>query len=279
LDFDQKWLVPRYAVEPGKLLVLGAILTDPENPETSLFWPADKPVPVPDEQILDGSMAVRQQIHSELSTNTSALLKAVPPNSPLFNAGLKVEGKSSDEVSTTVEALGVTAKYFIPGKTYMEKALATTAVKAKAKELGLLKSLSLFMVVGVATAKGLTVTEDQSHESSVATSAQISAQGAELEAELSHGKTAKAGGTLKVDSVCDFAYRVRRFEYSKWSGTFKDRGDHTEGAMFRPGADADKNAEAKDAQEEEILVFEGFADTDIDGPDSFTLTTAGTTEE
>jgi len=96
---------------------------DPENPETSLNWRTGG-VAVPEELKLDGTVAVRQQVYSELSTNASALLKAVPPNSPLFNAGLKVEGKAASEVKTTVNAMHIKAEYFIPDKPYMELALA-----------------------------------------------------------------------------------------------------------------------------------------------------------
>jgi len=81
---------------------LGSILTGPQEPETSLNRRTGA-VKIPEEDKIDDFAAVRQEIHSELSTNASAFLKVVPPNSPLFSAGIEAKGSSSHEVKTTAK--------------------------------------------------------------------------------------------------------------------------------------------------------------------------------
>lgn len=255
--------MPRYPLPPGRLLFLGSILTDPENPETSLNWRTGG-VAVPAELRLDGTMAVRQQVYSELSANASALLRAVPPNSPLFHAGLKAEGRAASEVKTTVSAMHIRAEHFIPDRAYMELALAQDEVVAYARQGAF--SRSMFMVVGVATAGELTVQEDASRERAAGLAANASVTGAEAEAELSVGRTARAGGTLSVAEPCEFAYRVRRFEYSKLFRRFKDKGDRNEGAMF--AADANAGAESEG---EFVPGLVGWDDDDICPPGSLSF--------
>jgi hypothetical protein len=261
--------VARYPQPPGTLLNLGSILTDPENPETCLNWQTGLE-PVPQGLILDGSMAVRQQIHSELSTNNSLLLKAVFPASPLYSAGAKVEGKSSDEIKTVVQAMDVSAKYFIPNKAYTDKVFVKDEIITHVRKHHF--STPLFMVVGVATAGKLKVEEDQSRERSFAAGANAAAAGAEAELELAHGSSAKAGGSLEVDERCDFAYRTRQFLYNKIRRKVTDHGDVTTGAMFGRSEESDKR-EGEEQQEEEFPEFEGWGDEDIEVPEGFTITT------
>lgn len=232
----QKWLVTRYPKPQGELIFLGSILTDPAEPETSLNRKSGA-VDIPQEDKFDDSAAVRQEIHSELSTNVSALLKVVPPNSPLFGAGLKAEGRSSHEIKTTVEAMGVSAEIFIPNKSYMDEALGRSEITTYIKDGGWSKSL--YMIVGVATASALTVNEEQSQGTNLALSAgaSITGTGTETAGEVSRGPMAKGGSKLKTEQKIDFAYRVREFDYLKFrpSGKVKDKGDRNEGAMFGLG--------------------------------------------
>jgi len=54
-----KWLVARYPKPVGELICLGSILTDPEDPESSLN--RKNRAEIPAEDILDDSAAIRQQ--------------------------------------------------------------------------------------------------------------------------------------------------------------------------------------------------------------------------
>ncbi|KAI1299921.1 hypothetical protein F5Y03DRAFT_365142 [Xylaria venustula] len=258
-----KWLVTRYPQPPGKLIKLGSILTDPEDPETSLNRKSGLEA-VPEEDTIDATAAVRQHIHSELSTNTSALLKIVPPNTPLYNAGLKAEGRTSQEVQTTVEAMNVIAEVFLPGKEYIDKALATPEVTAYVKTTKWAKSL--YMIVGVATAGEITVTEEGSREKSFSTSAEGSAAGTEEAVEFSYQNKGQGGSTLKTDKATDFAYRVRQFEYWKVTGKFSDKGDVTDGTMF-----GDKRDDKGTFDDEIVPGFKRWDEEDIGTPDLFTI--------
>lgn len=265
-----KWLVARYPKPHGDLIFLGSILTDPKEPETSLNRKIGA-VKIPEEDKMDDSAAVRQEIHSELSINASALVKVVPPNSPLFRAGVKAEGSSKDEVKTTVEAMNVKAEIFIPDKSYVDKALARPEIIAYVKDGAWAKSL--YMIVGVATAGTLGVTEELSRGMNAALSASGSVAGTGMEfiGELSAGTTATGGSMLRTDDATDFAYRVREFEYSKLrlSSRFKDKGDRSEGAMFGRGGRDDR-----DPNDEDIVpVFEDWAKDDIEGSGMITLRT------
>ena len=235
---ERKWLVARYTKPPGKLIFLGSILTDPEEPETSLNR-ATGAVDIPERDTIDDSAAVRQQIHSELSSDVEGLLQVVLPSSLPLSASLKVEGHSSNEVKTTVEAMGVSAKVFIPDKPYMDEALKGPKITEFLK--GCAWSRRLYMIVGVATAEGLDLAEEQSQARSMVGSGNISLEGTgtALAGELSSGTTASSGSTVKTVHATDFAYRVREFEYMKYHKKVKNRGDWTEGTMFgREGSDS-----------------------------------------
>lgn len=289
----KKWLVARYPKPQGELIFLGSILADPEDPETSLnrkFSAVEIPqadsnskdpetslnrktgeVEIPKDDKYDDSAAVRQEIHSELSNNASGLLKVVPPNSPLFNAGVKAEGGSSKEVKTTVEAMRVSAEIFIPTKSYMDKALGRPEITAYVEKGAWSKSL--YMIVGVATAETLAVSEEQSQEMNIAASANASltGTGTETAGELSYGTTAKGGSKLKTENTTDFAYRVREFDYLKLrlSNKFKDKGDLTKGTMFGSGERVDWDPNNEDV----VPAFDDWADEDEEVDGIFVLRT------
>jgi hypothetical protein len=271
-----KWLVARYPQPPGTLIVLGSILTDPENPESSINRKTGVE-PISREDRYDNSPAVRQQVHSALSKNTSALLKAVPPNSPLFSAGVTVEGRSSKDVQTAIEALNIRAEVFIPDKPYMDAALAKPEVVAEVKRG--LWAKSLYIIVGVATASGLTVKEDTTAETKVGLEADvaIAGSGATGKAEVSHGKKAAGGVELEVQGDCDFAYRVREFEYSKLFRKFRDQGDRTEGALLGAGRDDDKDDSSK-SDEDVVPGFDSWEEEDVEASETFTMTVEETAD-
>lgn len=265
---EKKWLVTRYPKPPGKLIFLGSILTNPEEPETSLNRVTGV-LDVPEQDTIDDSAAVRQQIHSELSSNVGALLRVVPPTSLLFSAGMKAEGRSSNEISTTVEAMNVSAKSFIPGKSYMDEALKAPEITRFLK--GCAWSRSLYMIVGVATAEALGVAEEQSQEKTIVVSANASLDGTgmELAGELSHGTTASSGSRMDTMHATDFAYRVREFKYMKFSKKVKDKGDRTEGTMF--GREGRNSADRRDKVY--VPVFEDWVARDKEVDAVFVLHT------
>ncbi|MCJ1461422.1 hypothetical protein MMC07_000019 [Pseudocyphellaria aurata] len=254
----KKWLVARYPKPHGELIFLGSILTDPEEPESSLNRKTGA-VKIPERDKYDESAAVRDKVHSDLSTNASGLLKVVPPNTPLFSAGLAAEGRSGDEVNTVVEAMNVSAEIFIPDRAYMDDSLEKPEITAYV--MGWAWSKPLYMIVGVATAGTLAVTEEQSQERNVALSANasVAGTGTEVAVQVSRETMAKSGSSLKIENPTDFAYRVREFEYKKLlTKKFKDRGDRTEGAMFGMGEKDEWNPTNKDG----VPAFDDWADDD-----------------
>jgi hypothetical protein len=228
-----KWLVARHPKPLGELIFLGSILRDPEEPESSLNRKTDR-VEIPKEDRIDDSASIRKHITTELSSGSSALLKIVAPISPLISAGLGTEGSSNHAVSTIVDAMNVKAEIFIPDKSYVDQALAKPEVIGYVEQGVWAKSL--YMIVGVATAGSLAITEEQSQDKSIGVSANASVvgTGTELASGLSGKSDAKAGSKLETENATDFAYRVREFNYSKFrlSGKWKDKGDRIEGAMF-----------------------------------------------
>ncbi|KAM0710562.1 hypothetical protein Q7P35_002233 [Cladosporium inversicolor] len=232
-DQKKKWVPVRYPKPHGKLIFLGSILTDPEDPETSLNHITGAAETLK-KDVLDDSAAVRRQIHSELSTNADGILKAVPPSSLLFSAGLRVEGRSSDEVNTTVEAMNVSAKIFIPDMSYMDKAFKQPEISTYLESS--LWQKSLFMIVGVATAEDLGLAENWTHENTVIGSANVSLQKSVIgfAGEPSHGIVAGHNLRIKTKQTIDFAYRVREFDFKKYrpGNKIKAKGDWSKGAMF-----------------------------------------------
>jgi hypothetical protein len=132
----------------------------------------------PEEDKIDA--AVWREIHSELSTNASAPLKAVPSDSPFFSAGIKAEGSSGQEVKTIVEAINVKAEISIPDKSYVDKALAKPEITAYVKDGAWAKFL--YMNVGITTAWTLDVSEQLSREMNAALfdNASVTGTGTEL---------------------------------------------------------------------------------------------------
>lgn len=251
-----KWLVARYPQPPGTLIKLGAVLTDPENPESSLNRKTGI-VPIDDADKLDQSVAVQRQLHAELSSTDSALLKVVPPTSPLYNAGISVGARSSKEVQTNVEAMNVKAVVFLPDKAYMDKVLLKPEITSYVKEGMWAKRL--YVIVGVATAGELSISEEQAGQKNISAGANASAGGATLAAEASTATESSASSSVQVKEPCDFAYRIKEFVYSKFlRPELKDKGDYTEGPLFRPGEDEDGPAEESD--DAAVPDFDGWID-------------------
>ena len=243
---------------------LGSILKDPEDVESSLNLDCIEEIPSNSQR--DVSLAVRGCVETELRKNNSLLVKATP-SIPVFTcvtAGASVEGHWKYDVNTTVKAMGVRATSFIPSKEYMDKALQNDEVKKYVKS-GLFGK-PLYIIVGVATAKKLSVKEKQSKENKMAVSANFNVPPAgEYETSISHENTASIESELEVGEECDFAYRVREFFYSKVFG-LSDRGNRTKKALLGAG-----RKHTSDYDREEIPQFEWFEEEDVSRPGFVTL--------
>lgn len=255
------WLVPQYPEKPGTIIRLGSILTDPTDIESSLNLDAIPSIPEGDKR--DASTAVRRQVQTELSKSDSLFAKAVPSIASLFGAEIGASAGAGRErgSTTTLDAHNVRATVFIPSEAFMETALNNERVRKYAQKVLFRKPL--YVVVGVATASGVTMGESQSASRFVEGSAIAALPGGlgEGEAGFEHRHTAGSGSNVEVDEPCDFAYRAREFYYSKVRGLV-NRGNVTESALF--GKD-DQSTIKNDVEFEPK--FEWFQDEDATVPD------------
>lgn len=240
-------------------MVLGSILTKPDDLESSLNH-ANGIEAFPPEKIEDQTGAVRLFVRSELSKAHGGRIKALLPFSPIASAGGGVGANSSRSVDATVEASGVRAVAVLPqtAQDYLERALQAPRVIEYVRK-GVF-SEPLYMIVGVATCKGLYVGDASSkaRSASVDLDASLTVGGVEAGIGVSREKSSSADTEREVVEECDFAYRVREFQYSRRKKRIKKSANVTDGAMF--GTD---NPE-KDGSFEEVPVFEYFESEDED---------------
>lgn len=256
---DKLWHVYRYPQKPNTLMVLGSILTKPHDLESSLNH-ASGIDPFPPDKIEDQTPAFRQFMHSELTKTNGGRIKALLPVSPVASAGGGVDAESSRSIEATVEASGVRAKAVLPynAKDYMEKALQAPPVLEYVRK-GIFAE-PLYMIVGVATCQRLTMDDSASktRSGSVSLDAALPVGGVEAGIGVSREKGKSADSEREVTEECDFAYRVREFQYSRRKKRVKKSDDVRDGAMF--GIDNPEEEEAF----EEVPVFEYFESDDED---------------
>lgn len=256
-----KWLVARYPKAPGQLIALGAILSDPEEPETRLNRRDAKEVDP--EYILDESAAVQRTIQAEVSNDDSILLKIAQP---LLGVGLSVDGKFSKNKKTVVDALDVKAKIFLPDKEYMDASVEVPGVQEYVKERNFSKTL--YMIVGVASAKKLSVNEETSQQAAAGSGVAAvppGGTGAEATAEGLHTSSKKAVSELKIEEDCDFAYRIREFTYWKHrSNRVKTKDDRSAGALFGTGND-DYDDDDDNENFQTVAIFHDLKNNDVAG--------------
>ncbi|KAH8587055.1 hypothetical protein B0O99DRAFT_656556 [Bisporella sp. PMI_857] len=256
-----KWLVTRYPKAPGQLIALGAILSDPEEPETRLN--RLDAMEINPKYILDESAAVQRTIRAEVSNNDSILFKVAQP---LLGAGLSINGKLSKDRKTIVDALDIKAKIFLPDKEYMRASVELAGVQDYIKDCNFSKTL--YMIIGVASAKKLSIDEETSQQDSAGagiTAAPQGGSGTEVTVEGQDHRSKETVSGLKVEEDCDFAYRIREFTYWKHrSNKVKMKDDRSAGALFGTGNDDE------DANEdfETVAVFHNLKDDDIEGSTS-----------
>lgn len=259
-----KWLVTRYPKAPGQLIVLGAILSDPEEPETCLNRHDLKEIET--KYILDESVAVQRTIQAEVSKDDSVLIKVAQP---LIGAGITLDGLLSKDRTTIVNALDVKAKIFLPDKEYMNASVEAPGVQNYVNDCNFSKTL--YMIVGVASAKKLIVEEETSQQRHVGAGAMAAlpeSSGAEVVLESSHGSSKKAVLGLTIAEECDFAYRVREFTYWRHrKHKVKSKDDRTAGTLFGTENDEDYDEDYDDDSELFVSVarFNYMKEDDVTG--------------
>lgn len=259
LKGDKLWHVYRYPQRPNTLMVLGSILTRPDDLESSLNCPSGIEA-FPPEKIEDQTGAVRLFMRSELSKSHGGRIKALLPFSPIASAGGGVGATSSRSADATVEASGVRAVAVLPhnAQDYIERALQAPRVVEYVRK-GVFSD-PLYMIVGVATCKRLYMGDSSSktRSGSVDLDASLSVAGVEAGIGVSREKGSAADSEREVTEECDFAYRVREFQYSRRKRRIKKSANVTEGAMFGNDNPAEEDLF------EEVPVFDFFESEDED---------------
>ncbi|KAK5635127.1 hypothetical protein RRF57_010839 [Xylaria bambusicola] len=268
---DMKWHIYRYPQKPKTLMVIGSILTRPDDLESSLNY-SNGIEPLKPDQVMDQTQAVKRTIRSELSKNAGGRLKAMLPVNPFASAGAGFEADRTRQLEATVDALDVRAVSIMPdpAKEYINRALATPRVVQYVKEG--LWSRPLYLIVGTATCRKLVMSDSQSVEKKASAEADVAmtATGVEAGTGFSKGHQASVGSEMEVEEECDFAYRVREFQYSRRKKGVKRTKDWLEGAMFTNDANGTTpltSAEAE-ALSDGVPEFDGFEDEDEDIEDN-----------
>lgn len=279
---QMKWFVYRYPQKPNTLMALGSILTRRDDLESSLNHEGGIRLFEANEK-WDQTDAIQRILRANLSKDLGGGLKALlPAVQPVLSIGGSVEGKFSDVSEITCQALDIRAEVLKrdTAKDYINEALQTPEVSRYVKRC--LYAKPLYMIIGVASCKKLLISDTRTREGafSAGFDAGTAVVAAEAGAGLWTGKTASSGTDLEVQEECDFAYRVRKFQYSRFRRGFKTGKDVTDGAVFGRDDDTGEvpltSAEAE-AIYDEVAVFDDFDsdDDEIDSPDSVVLQTSG----
>ncbi|KAL7931978.1 hypothetical protein V8C35DRAFT_308178 [Trichoderma chlorosporum] len=147
-----KWIVTRYPKPPGQLIALGAILSNPEDPETRLN--RHEAIEVEPKYLIDESAAVQRVIHAGVSNDDGIAPKVTQL---LFNASLGANWEVKESKKTEIDAFDVSAKIFLPDKEYMNASIEAPGVQEYVKKCNFSKTL--YMIIGVASAKKLSINE------------------------------------------------------------------------------------------------------------------------
>lgn len=256
-----KWLVPRYPEQGDKLFKLGSVLTDPYNLESSLTQYTNV-AEVPDEDIRDQSNAIRNAIHNFSSQNRSVSASLEAPLSSILDGRFGLEAGSGSTSDIDIAAINITAKAFNPSPDYMNKVLELPEVVERVRSTRF--SQSLYIVIGVATAEGLSVTEtkDKTSKAGIVASITVPPAGVGGGINASYEKTKGSHSVLSAQNRLNFAYRAREFEYKRWRRTLNEVGDVTAGALMGKGDEEDYPEDGNwDSAKAEFVFLE---DSDID---------------
>ncbi|KAG6362259.1 hypothetical protein INS49_010489 [Diaporthe citri] len=93
---------------------------------------------------------------------------------------------------------------------------------------------SLYMIIGVATCKKLSMSHARTRETmfSADLDANLAVLGPEAGAGLSIGNKASSAVELEIQEECDFSCRVGKFQYSRRRRIIREAKDFTDGALF-----------------------------------------------
>lgn len=268
---EMRWHIYRSPQKPNTIMVLGSILTKPDDLESSLNYSSGIE-PFPGRQRLAQPDVVHLVASAKLSKEVGGRLKSVLPVSPLVSAGGGAEASQSGSAEGIVEALDVRAEIVMPdaAKDYMDRALLSPRILEYVRE-GLF-ARPLYLIVGVATCRKVVSGDTIVREKKGSLEADIGVTGSGVEAGIGvfGSKTASTGSQMEIQEECDFAYRVREFQYSRLRKRIKKSRDVLEGAMFEKdgqrGSVPLTNSEEEDLFEE-VPVFEYLEsdDEDFDG--------------
>lgn len=258
-----KWIVTRYPKPCGQLIALGAILSDPEDPETRLNWHSAKDIDP--KYLIDESRAVQRVIHAGISNDSHIMLKLTQ----LLGGGLNASGGAKDDRKTIIDAVDVEAKIFLPDKGYMNASMETPEVQEYVRNCNFSKTL--YVIVGVASAKKLRIKELSSKQRSVGVGVTAPYPGGpDLGTAGGCHKSAEAAvSELNTEQKCDFAYRIREFTYWKYrKEKVKMKADRNAGALFRTGnTDDDGGYDDSDDSENDayeiIALFNELKEVDV----------------
>lgn len=257
---DKLWHVYNYPPKPKTLMLLGSILTNPHDLESTLNRQQVIMAPFPEDKTLDQTEAARMFMRSELSKSTGGKLKALLPVSPVASAGGGLSAEASSRLENTIEASHVRAVALMPdvAAEFVDEALQLPKVIEHVRR-GFFAE-PLYMIVGVATCRKLRMgsASGKGRSGALDLNASVAVAGVEGGLGGSREKTASAEFEVEINEERDFAYRVREFQYSRRKKRIKKAVNVTEGAMFGN----DQHPDAQDV--EEVPVFEYFESEDED---------------
>lgn len=261
-----KWIVTRYPKPSGKLIALGAILSNPEDPETRLNWHST--TEIDPKYLFDESAAVQRVIHGEESNDNDIMLKLAQL---LLSGGLIASGGSKEDRKTIIDVLDVQAKIFLPNKEYMIASMEAPEVQEYVKNCNFSKTL--YMIIGVASAKKLCIKEVSSKQCSTGVGVTASYLGGpDLGGTVKgcHKSTQTTVSEMDTEQECDFAYRIREFTYWKYRREkVKMKADRNAGALFGTG-DTDNGYDGYDNSEDseddaykDVALFNELKEMDV----------------
>ncbi|KAK1237942.1 hypothetical protein MKX08_002521 [Trichoderma sp. CBMAI-0020] len=259
-----KWIVTRYPKPCGQLITLGAILSDPEDPESRLNWHST--TDIDPKYLIDESTAVQRVIHAGISNDNHIMLKLAQ----LLGGELNASGRAKDNRKTTIDAVDVAAKIFLPDKKYMNACMEAPEVQEYVRKCNFSKTL--YMIIGVASAKKFCIKEESSKQRSAGLGVTASYLGGTDLGTVGgcHKSTQTANSGLHTEQECDFAYRIREFTYWKYrKEKVKMKVDRNAGALFRTGDTGDEGYDDSDDSENDayeiVALFNELKETDVAG--------------
>ncbi|KAK6362669.1 hypothetical protein TWF730_000124 [Orbilia blumenaviensis] len=266
---QMKWHIARYPRPVGTLIKLGSVLTDPYDPETSINRNS-APIPIDPTDLSDQSDAIQTAIIATTSERRSASTGADAPTwAPLIDMGVLAEVERTKDYQVIVNTEAVTAQVFLPAEQWLSNLLKDPQIVRHIQEHFF---PTLYVIIGVATASRVSISEKGSrgYNTTLSSSASITPAGVGANVGVSDGACSSTSAKYSTppDRRVDFAYRVRKFEYSKVRRKLKAQyKDITEGALmdfesFAPNYSIDQT---EDEGEEYIPVYKYLDEKDFDG--------------